>query len=173
MRSLAVALAGGLVVAGTPWASLQKAFEHHNLKFLENEHSAEPQHRNLWKTIEISVQALPDEEQMRLVELAVFPEDEAVPEAAIATLWQQTGNLDDLDTQQLLIKLKRRSLIQVTASGTADSSSIGRVSMHDLIHDYCVRRAQSLYGNVSSLDDKLLTAYRAKCSHGANQTTAS
>lgn len=163
---LAVALAGGLVVAGTPWASLQKAFERHKLEFLENEQSAEPQHRNLWKTIEISVQALPDEEQTRLVELAVFPEDEAVPEAAIATLWEQTGNLDDLDTQQLLIKLKRRSLIQVTASGAADSSSIGRVSMHDLIHDYCVRRAQSLYGKVSSLDDKLLTAYRAKCSDG-------
>lgn len=38
--------------------------------------------------------------------------------------------------------------------------------MHDLIHDYCIRRAQRLYGKVSSLDDKLLIAYRAKCSHG-------
>ena len=81
---LAVALAGGLVVAGMPWSKLLTAFERHKLEFFEKEHSAEPQHQNLLKAIEISVLALPAEAQQRLVELAVFPEDESVPEAAVA-----------------------------------------------------------------------------------------
>jgi WD40 repeat protein len=161
---LAVALAGGMVAAGTPWPSLLNAFERHKLEFFEDEHRSD-QHQNLWKMIEISVQALPASTQGRLVELGAFPEDEAVPEAAVATLWQHTGGLDGLDTQQLLIKLKQRSLVQLTAS-EAGGSSIGFIALHDLIHDYCVRRAPQQFGNETALHTRLLDAYRSTCSDG-------
>jgi tetratricopeptide (TPR) repeat protein len=163
---LAVSLAGGLSAAGMPWESLLKALKAHKLEFLQDEHSAEPQHVNLWKTIEISVLALPEEEQRRLAELAVFPEDEAVPEVAVATLWRHSGNLDDLDTQQLLLKLKQRSLVQLTLPPDSIADSIGCVSLHDLIHDYCVRRAEALLGKMSALHDQLLAAYRVQAPTG-------
>jgi hypothetical protein len=174
---LAVSLAGGMVVAKIPWGSLLKAFERHKLEFFEDEHRPD-QHQNLWKMIEISVQALPAETQTRLVELGVFPEDEFVPEAAVATLWRHTGELDDLDTQQLLIKLKQRSLLQLGDIWQDPRIQVGRewddairnrlprVSLHDLIHDYCVRRATQEFGNETALHTRLIDAYRRTCPDG-------
>ena len=163
---LAVSLAGGMVVAGTPWASLLlRAFERHKLEYFEDEHRPE-QHQNLWKMIEISVQALATDAQTRLVELGVFPEDESVPELLIATLWQHTGQLDDLETQRLLIKLKQRSLVQLTSGGEPIASGVGRVSLHDLIHDYCLRRANVDFGERTALHERLLAAYRQRCPEG-------
>ena len=162
---LAVALAGGLVAARTPWLDVYEALRDHELEFVSDKHRPE-QHQDLWKMIEVSIKALPENDQLRLTELAVFPEDAAVPDAAVATLWESTGELSGRLSRKLLVELKQRSLVQLKASDEAGTASIGRVSMHDLIHDYCVRRAQSLYGKVSSLDDKLLTAYRAKCRDG-------
>jgi hypothetical protein len=111
---LAVSLASGMITAGTPWSHVLKALQDHRIDYLEDEHRSQDQHHNLWKTIEVSVAALPHQEQQRLVELAVFPEDEAVPEAAVTTLWEHTGQLDELETARLLVKLKQRSLIQLT-----------------------------------------------------------
>ena len=157
MRSLAVALAGGMAATGTPWLVVYEALRDHELEFVSDKHRPE-QHQDLWKMIEVSVKALPENDQLRLTELAVFPEDAAVPDAAVATLWESTGGLSGRLSRKLLVELKQRSLVQIVASAKVGTTSIGRVSMHDLIHDYCVRRAQTLYGKVSSLDDKLLTA---------------
>src|SRR5439155_10484698 len=90
---MSIALAGGMVRAGTPWRDVRDALREHELEFLEDPHAANEQHVNLWRTIEVSVRALTGDVQQRLAELAVFPEDEPVPEAAVATLWQHTGNL--------------------------------------------------------------------------------
>lgn len=155
---LAVSLAGGMVAAGMSWTNLLTAFDRHKLEFFKDEHRPE-QHQSLWKMIEMSVRALDAAEQMRLVELGVFPEDEAVPEKAVATLWQHTGQLDDLDTSKLIVKLKQRSLVQLSA-GEQGGGEVGRVSLHDLVHDYCLRRAQVEFGKPASLHDLLLAAYR-------------
>src|SRR5581483_2632815 len=37
---------------------------------------------------------------------------------------------------------------------------VGRVSLHDLVHDYCLRRAQLEFGKPAFLHDLLLAAYR-------------
>ena len=162
---LAVALAGGMIAAGMPWADLLDALRSHRLEFLSDEHRPD-QHQNLWKMIEVSFKALNDDEQHRLIELAVFPEDETVPDAAVATLWESTGQLTGRLTRSLLGKLKQRSLLQLTAPKDPSATSVGHVSLHGLIFDYCVLRAQVMLGGVSALHERLLTAYRAKCREG-------
>ena len=66
--------------------------------------------------IEVSVRALADDVQQRLAELAVFPEDELVPEAAAITLWQHTGDYIPRQSRILLVDLKQRSLVQLARS---------------------------------------------------------
>ncbi len=162
---LAVSLAGGMVAAGMSWTNLLTAFDRHKLEFFKDEHRPE-QHQSLWIMIEMSVRALDTAEQMRLVELGVFPEDEAVPEKAVATLWQHTGQLDDLDTPELLVKLKQRSLVQLS-TGKQGEVGVGRVSLHDLVHDYCLRRAQVEFaGDPAAGHRRLLDAYLAHCPTG-------
>ena len=56
---LAVALAGGMVRAGTPWRDLRDALREHELEFLEDPHAASEQHVNLWRMIEVSVRRWP------------------------------------------------------------------------------------------------------------------
>jgi WD40 repeat protein len=163
---LAVSLAGGMIQAGTPWRDVLDALREHELEFLEDEHAAVEQHRNLWKMIEVSVQVLPAEEQKRLAELAVFSTDEAIPEAAVTTLWESTGGLSSRHAQHLLVKLKQRSLVQLTPSAETARESVGTVSLHDLIHDFCVRLARREVGDERTLHGQLLDAYRAKCANG-------
>jgi hypothetical protein len=100
---LAVALAGGMVRAGTPWRDVREALRKHELEFLEDPHAASEQHVNLWRTIEVSVRALTGDVQQRLAELAVFPEDEPVPDAAVSTLWQHTAGLSPRHSRKLLV----------------------------------------------------------------------
>ncbi len=163
---LAVALAGGMVEAGTPWADVRDALREHELEFLEDPHAQNEQHVNLWRTIEVSVQALSEEARQRLAELAVFPEDEPVPVAAIGTLWAHTGSLAARHARKLLVDLKQRSLVQLVADSGTASASVGHVSLHDLIHDYCMRLARQQFGDEAALHERLLAAYRQSCSGG-------
>lgn len=162
---LAVALAGGMVRAGTPWRDVRDALREHELEIVSDEHGVE-QHQSLWKMIEVSVRALPEEAQERLAELAVFPEDEAVPAAAVCTLWQHTGSLGARQARRLLVDLKQRSLLQITDDAALGPHDVGRVSLHDLICDYCVRRAEARFGSLTVLHGKLLAAYQAQCPEG-------
>ncbi|MDC0934890.1 NB-ARC domain-containing protein [Pirellulales bacterium] len=162
---LAVALAGGMVQAGAPWGDPVDALREHELEFLEDEHRANEQHVNLWKMIEVSVGALEEDARSRLAELAVFPEDEQVPAAAIETLWQHSGNLSPRHARKLLVNLKQRSLVQLTRSDELEPG-VGDVSLHDLIHDFAVRYANDHLGGESELHRDLLDAYRGKCPEG-------
>jgi WD40 repeat protein len=163
---LAVSLAGGMLRAGTSWQDLIDALREHELEFLEDEHAAIGQHRNLWKTIEVSVQVLPDGDQKRLSELAVFPNDDATPEAVVTMLWEHTGGLSPRQARQLLLKLKQRSLVQLMRSADSASEAFSAVSLHDLIHDFCVRSARRLLGDDRALHEGLLNAYQTKCPNG-------
>jgi WD40 repeat protein len=162
---LAVALAGGMLAAGQAWTKLLTAFQRHKLEFFQDD-QRDNQHHDLLRTIEVSVQTLSPDEQSRLIELGVFPEDEIVPEPAIATLWEHTEELDDLDTSSLLLKLKQRSLIQMVTPKAADSNSVSRIGLHDLIHDYCLLRAKQQLGSEPALHEQLLAAYRSKSPDG-------
>jgi hypothetical protein len=50
---------------------------------------------DLLRAIEVSIEALEDEaDRQRYLDLAVFPEDQPIPEVALRALW----NLDEVDT---------------------------------------------------------------------------
>jgi WD40 repeat protein len=101
---------------------------------------------SLMKAIEISIDSLEADKRKRYLELAVFPEDEQVPEGALQVLW----NLDRYETQDLIDLFVDRSLATLRD---------GRLSVHDLLHDFMFKRA----GNLLQLHEKLLGAYKSKC----------
>jgi WD40 repeat protein len=163
---LAVALAGGMVRGGIPWGDVRDALREHELEFLEDPHAESEQHVNLWRTIEVSVRVLDERDQQRLAELAVFPEDELVPESAVCTLWQHTGGLSQRHARKLLVDLKQRSLIQLSGTTDAAAGQVGHISLHDLIHDFAVRLARQQFGNEVQLHHVMLEAYGGVCSGG-------
>jgi hypothetical protein len=63
------------------------------------------------KTIGVSLDLLDENERTRFVELAEFPEDVDVPLGKVSRLWRKTGNLDEIDTEDLLQRLQSLSLL--------------------------------------------------------------
>jgi len=109
---LALALCGGMArKRGGDFHSVLERLRRADLEKIADRESINEQHRSIWRAMQASVEMLPDDEQKRFAELSVFVTDQNVPEATAATLWSHTGNLDDLDTEELLINLFERSLI--------------------------------------------------------------
>lgn len=108
---------------------------------------------DLLRALEVSVEALEPWQRARYLELAVFPEDAAVPEAALATLWSAAGLADD-EARDLIGVLVARSL---TARDAA-----GHLTLHDLQRDYLRRRA----GDLRALHRTLVGAYAARSPDG-------
>ncbi|MCL4301570.1 MAG: hypothetical protein KJ077_38070 [Anaerolineae bacterium] len=108
---------------------------------------------NLLRALQVSVEVLESEAQACYFELAVFPEDTPVPEAALQTYWASAG-LDEYDVQDLLDMWVDRSL--------ARRDEQGRLSLHDLQYDYVRKQA----GNLTGLHGRLVEAYRRKYSNG-------
>ncbi|MFA7158472.1 MAG: hypothetical protein WC299_04145, partial [Kiritimatiellia bacterium] len=133
-----------------------------DLDKIADRESINEQHRSIWQAMQASVEMLSDEEQKRFAELAVFETESTVPDAAAVVLWKHTGNLDDLDTEDLLVNLFERSLIQLDQKTDADGKILRRFRLHDLLHDYAMRIA----GELRASHQKLLDAYRKKCSDG-------
>ncbi len=63
------------------------------------------------RTLGLSLELLAPDERLRFRELAVFPEDTDVPIGICARLWQETGAIDEIDTEDLLQKLSGCSLL--------------------------------------------------------------
>ncbi len=114
-----------------------------------------------WRALKVSVDFLSSEEEdeennaiQRYQELAIFPKNEFVPEAAIETLWIHTGNLKKRNVDKLLTKLKDRALLRL------DGEVPNRlVSLHDLQHDYVMNQM----GNLKKVHNQLIQAYKSKC----------
>ncbi len=99
-------------------------------------------HGSILKSIKVSIDALAPDQARRFAELAVFPPDETVPEAAVATLWSHTGPMKEREAHRLLTVLERRALVRVDREAQeAGDDPKRRVSLHDLIYDYAARLA--------------------------------
>lgn len=147
---LALALCGGIVQAGSPWRDLRQALREHDLEFLADEHAAEPQHESVWRAMELSVLALPEDQRQRFAELAVFPAGERVPEAAILTLWDHTGPLDERHARRLLVELHQRSLVQRDRSSSVQDEASVAIGVHDLLHHFACRLAERNVGGIAA-----------------------
>jgi hypothetical protein len=141
---LALALAGARVAGGAPWEEVQGALERGRLEFLDHPY------RSVFGSLRLSTDALPAAERERYFELAVFPEDAAVPVAAICTLWRHTGALAPAASRDLLLRLHRRALLSRGEDGD-------RISFHDLQHDFLRLNIASL----AKAHAALVRAYRA------------
>ncbi|MBI5249111.1 MAG: TIR domain-containing protein [Desulfomonile tiedjei] len=161
---LAVALCGGMAKKrDIRWDSILQRLRRADLEKIADREAINEQHRSIYRAMQVSVEALEPEEQQRFAELSVFVTDQTVPEAAVGTLWAQTGNLDDLDTEDLLINFRERALIRLNRDdATPDGKSERRMSLHDLLYDYAVRTA----GDQQALNQTLLDAYDRRCPDG-------
>ena len=160
---LAVALCAGMAGRGIAWDSILRALRQADLDRIRDRHSINEQHSSIYRAMQVSVDALTPDERSRFAELAVFPPDDTTPEAAVGCLWAHTGNLDDLDCEDLLITLSERSLIRLdTVESPSGGAPLRRVSLHDLLFDYATR----LGDDRETLHNQLLEAYRKKCPDG-------
>ncbi|MEW2527594.1 NB-ARC domain-containing protein, partial [Streptomyces sp. NPDC047071] len=69
--------------------------------------------------------------EQRFAELGIFAEDEAVPIALIAALWQATGSLDETSTRSLCKQMADLSLL-----GLDRTVPGGVITLHDVVRDY-------------------------------------
>lgn len=103
-------------------------------------------------TIEASMSLLSAADTRRLEELAVFAEDEVIPCALIARLWDGTAGLSSLETSQTCHRLADLALVTLH---TTDGQPGGLV-MHDVVRDFL--RGELGHDNLSRLNGKLLDA---------------
>jgi WD40 repeat protein len=156
---LALVLCGAMARDGTPWSDMLEALEGADLTFIEGEIPNYP-YPDVLKALKVSVDALAKENPAAAEhyhKLAVFPADEAVPEAAVLTFWLHTDGLKERDARRLLTTLERKALLRL--EGDAPHRL---VSLHDLQHDYL----RAVVGDMSSLHERLLDAYREMCADG-------
>jgi WD40 repeat protein len=86
---------------------------------------------DLLRAIEVSIEALEETDLERYLDLAVFPEDQPIPEGALSVLW----NLDEVDTRECMMHLVARSLATWTTGETA-------LILHDLQRDLIHKRRE-------------------------------
>lgn len=146
---LALALAGALARKVGRWEDVLDLLRLADLGRLANEWLPDYPYRDLLRALAASVEAMPAPSRERYLELAVFPEDAAIPEDAIATLWSVAG-LDPARSRELVGELADRSLLRRDADG--------RVTLHDLQHDYVRHRTPDL----PAVHGRLVEAYRAR-----------
>jgi NB-ARC domain/TIR domain/APAF-1 helical domain len=150
---LALAAVGALIRAGRfTWPEALARLKRADLKRLRAR-LPEYEHEGLLAALEVSVEALPETAQRAFLACAVFPEDIAIPEAALQTLWSEHyPDPDDAsDVAQLLVE---RSLLR------RDEKRSYR--LHDLYHDYVRVSAISL----PALHGELIEAYRLRSPSG-------
>jgi WD40 repeat protein len=84
-------------------------------------------------TLGLSTNLLSEDDRERYAELAVFPEDVDIPVAALVELWGATGGLDDVDTEDLCVRLDQLSLLLHCDLETRC------IRLHDVVRAYLVR----------------------------------
>ena len=159
---LALSICGAMAKSGISWSHILEALQAADLEFIEAQLPNYPD-PNVGKALKVSVDFLSSEAPnavLRYQELVIFPEDEFIAEAAIATLWEHTGNLKKRDVEGLLVKLKDRSLLQL------DGKIPNRhIYLHGLQSDYLVAKSKAENVVVSCLHNQLLEAYSKICSN--------
>jgi WD40 repeat protein len=120
----ALALCGALLRDNPDrWGNVLHRLEHADLGKIQQRLPNYP-YLDVFRALQVSVDALASNERDRYTELAVFPENTLIPESAITTLWR----MDAYDAQELLDLFVRRSLARRPAPG--------RISLHDLQTDF-------------------------------------
>jgi len=126
------------------------AFDVHQLKAKR----IEGMHDSLAKTFELSLEAL-GEMRPLYTALAIFKEDEPIPETALHKLWSGLANFDATQSAELLEDLASRALLTLESKTTPR-----RASLHDMLRDLI---ASELNDETRHTHTCLLEAYRTTC----------
>jgi WD40 repeat protein len=133
---LALAMIGAMIrLRPTAWQDALGRLRRADLEAIKRTFPGYP-YPDLLRAIEVSVEGLDTADRERYLDLAVFPEDQSIPEEALRVLW----NLDDVDRGDCMTRLVARSLATWTTAGT---SLILHDLQRDLIHK---RREKDLLG---------------------------
>ncbi len=103
------------------------------------------------KTIGLSLDLLSESERTRFSELAVLPEDVDVPIGVAERFWAKTSDVDEVDTEDLLVRFESLSLL---LSLDLDRRSF---RFHDTVRRFLLDRTEE--GGLDSLRSALVNAY--------------
>jgi WD40 repeat protein len=112
---------------------VNRALDKRGLTYFDARDAA-ARHAAVDSTLGLSLAQLTAEERVHFDEMAVFPEDAAIPLQTLAALWARTGGLDAFDAETLCERLARLSLLL-----TLDLS-VRYVRMHDVVRRYLLDR---------------------------------
>ena len=116
----------GLRLGQTRWRLLKRA----DLEKIKRAFPGYP-YPDLLRAIEVSVEGLESADRERYLDLAVFPEDQPIPEGPLRMLW----NLDEMDTRDCMTRFVARSLATWATGGTS-------LILHDLQRDLIHKRRE-------------------------------
>jgi len=148
---LALAMIGAMVrldldARPTAWRDALTRLRRADLEAIKRTFPGYP-YPDLFRAIEVSVEALNDPEREHYLDLAVFPPDQPIPEAALCVRW----GLDGIDVRDCMRHLVARSLATWPADGTS-------LILHDLQRDLIQKRREK---NLPALHLRLLKAWDA------------
>jgi len=103
---LALAMIGAMIrLRPTAWKDALGRLQRADLEAIKRNFPGYP-YPDLLRAIEVSVEGLESADRERYLDLAVFPEDQPIPEQPLRVLW----NLDEADTRDCMTRLVARSL---------------------------------------------------------------
>jgi WD40 repeat protein len=144
---LALAMIGAMVrLRPTAWKDALTRLRRSDLGAIKR---AFPGYRypDLLRAIEISIDALDPADGERYLDLAVFPEDQPIPEGPLAILWK----LEELDTRACMTRLIARSLASKSELRGSEA-----LMLHDLQRDLIHKRREK---QLPSLHSQLVDSW--------------
>jgi WD40 repeat protein len=128
---LALAMIGAMIrLRPAAWKDAITRLQRADLGAIKNAFPNYP-YPDLLRAIEISIEDLEAADRERYLDLAMFPEDQPIPEEASRVLW----NLDEVDTRDCMMRFVARSLGTWATDGTS-------LILHDLQRDLIHKRRE-------------------------------
>lgn len=149
---LALSIVGAMVRCDVAsWTDILELLDQCDLDEIEHRFPHYP-YPSVLRALDVSVRVLPAELRQQYLELAIFAEDDSVPESALVRLWSDRGSYP--------AKL-RKSMRQLAARSLATYES-GHLRLHDLQRMYVLRMAE----DIAAIHEKLIDAYASDCQGG-------
>ena len=152
---LALELIGAQIGRVDGWSEYRSRWEAQRLASLKRGRRASGSKDNVLDSLELSVNALPEDDRIAYLQTAAFPQGAIFPSSAAAALW----DMSEFDASELLVDLADQALVSRREHG-------GKTwfGFHALLQDYVV--AASGPEGIAQAHRSLISGYRRQCSNG-------